>query len=170
MKRSLYDLIDEPFIMFVNKVGEVLNEEGIKHNIVGGVAVQAYILDMLTKKYGKNILEIVEDERIRAQDYIRGTDDIDVSLSLKGDDVEKIKKINHILPKFAYEDISPIGESIIEFRTERVGASRPIYRVYVDDAGSKEDVISMNLSRGQEKDLHKLDFFGMSNFLTILKN
>jgi len=165
MKRSLYDLIDEPLTMFVNKVCDVLKDEGIHYNIVGGVAVQAYILDMLTKKYGEDVLRIAEDGGVRVQDYIRGTDDVDVVLSLQGEDVEKIKRINSILPKFAYEDISPSGESIIEFRTERVGASRPKYRVYVDDIGNQEDVIAMNISRGQKKDLHKLDYFWYDEFL-----
>ena len=48
MKRQIYDLTNEAFGMFVNRVGTVLNEEKIPHYIGGGVAVQAYILSMLT--------------------------------------------------------------------------------------------------------------------------
>ena len=116
-------------------------------------------------EYGKDIFGIAEDASIRVQDYIRSTDDVDVSLGLQGKDVEKMRIINKFLPKLAYEDISPTGESIIEFRIERIGASRPVYRVYVDDIGSQENVISMNISRGQKKDIHKLDYFWYDEFL-----
>jgi len=158
MKRQIYDLTDQPLIMFADRVGKVLRDNDIQHNIVGGVAAQAYILKMMTDVYGKNVTEIAADPSIRIQDYIRSTDDIDMALGLTGDDESKIKLINQkILPALPHESISPDQESIIEFREERRGASRPLYRVYVDDKGSQEDVIALNISRGQTKDMHRLD-------------
>jgi len=169
MKRRLYDLTDEPFVVFVNKIGEVLRNENIPHNIVGGVATQAYILDMLTKKYEKNISEIAYDTKIRVQDYIRSTDDVDVALDLRGEDTEKIKKINKFLPKLIFEDISPSEESIIEFKSERVGASRPVFKVYVDEKGNQDTIIAMNISRNQKGDLYNLDDVWYEEFLNQTK-
>ena len=157
MKRQIYDLTDQPLIMFTDRVGKILRDNDIQHNIVGGVAAQAYILKMMIDIYGKNATEIAADPSIRIQDYIRSTDDIDMALSLTGDDEEKIKLINQkVLPRLPYEGISPDQESIIEFKEERRGASRPIYRVYIDGQGSQEDVIALNISRGQLKDMHRL--------------
>ena len=158
MKRQLYDLTDDPFVVFVNQVGDVLRAESIPHNIVGGVASQAYILNMLTKKHGKSVEDLSRDREIRVQDYVRSTDDVDVALGLEEEtDTDKIRRITtEILPKFNFTKLSPDEESILEFRAERIGASRPRYRVYVNDKGDTEDVIAMNIGR-QPKDLHSLD-------------
>ena len=150
MKRELYDLTDDPFAMFVNRVGEVLREEGIPHNIVGGAAVQGQVLSMLVEKYGIDVYGLIADPDIRVQDYLRSTDDVDVALKLEGDDRERIRRINGILPRFAFEDITPNGESIVEVRHGRVGASRPTYRIYIDGKGSDEKVIVMNIGRGNK--------------------
>lgn len=157
MKRELYDLTDEPFTLFVNRVGDILRKNKIEHNIVGGVSVQAYILKMLTEKYGNTICELNHNHKLRIQDYIRSTDDVDLALNLGGrDDAEKIKRINKISPDFACEEIAPCGESIVEIKPERVGASRPTFRVYVDDKSNEDDVIAMNISRNKG-DIHNLN-------------
>ncbi len=158
MKRQLYDLTDEAFAVFVNRIGSVLRDENVTHNIVGGTASQAYILDLMTKKYGRNIVDLTADPDVRIQDYVRSTDDIDIALGLNGEDVDKIRLItNDILPRLNFEEISPDEESIIEYKSERIGASRPRFRVYTNGQGSQDDVIAMNLSRGQNGDLYKLD-------------
>lgn len=159
MKRELYDLTDEPFAMFVNRVGAGLKEEGIEHNIVGGTSVQAYILKMLTEKYNSTICGLLYNPKVRIQDYIRSTDDVDLALRFElATDTEKVKKINSLLPKFEIEEtISPCGESIVEVIPERIGASRPTFRVYVDEKGSDEGFIAMNISRGNKGDIHNLN-------------
>lgn len=158
MKRQLYDLTDEPFAMMVNRAGAVLKGEGIEHNIVGGAAVQSYILHMLTEKYNQNICELMYNPTIRIQDYIRSTDGVDLALKLgEEDDTEKIKKINGILPKFAFEEVAPCQEFIVEIRPERIGASRPTFRIYIDGKGSQEEVISMNINRGKGGDIRNLE-------------
>ena len=83
MKRQLYDLTDEPFVMFVDRLDEVLKGEEIRYNVVGGVASQAYILDMLSKKHDRPIDGLVRYEDVRVQDYLRSTDDVDIALDLK---------------------------------------------------------------------------------------
>ncbi len=159
MKRELYDLTDEPLTMFVNRVGEVLREEGIEHNVVGGISVQAYLLKMLTGRHNSNICDLVYNPNVRIQDYLRSTDDIDLALKLEeSTDTERIKRINSLLPRFAIEEsISPCAESIIEIKPERIGAARPTFRVYVDERGSEEGVIAMNISRGNKGDIHNLN-------------
>ncbi len=160
MKREIYNLTDEPFALFVNKVGAVLKNKGIEHSVVGGVSVQAYILDMLTKKYNGDVYGLVHNPSIRIQDYLRSTDDVDLSLKLNEEsDMDKIRRINSVLPDFACEDISPHGESIVEIKPERVGASRPTFRVYVDDKGDEQDIISMNLTRNKKDGLRHLNEF-----------
>lgn len=166
MKRQIYDLTDQPFIMFSDRLEKVLTDASVPHNIVGGIASQAHILKMMSDHYGKNISDIINDPDIRVQDYIRSTDDIDLSLYLEGEDPEKIRFINQdILPNLPHWDVSPDGESIIEFKESRRGASRPVYRVYVDGEGSQDDVIALNISRGQKKDLHNLDFSLYNRFI-----
>jgi len=158
MKRQLYDLTDEPFAMIINRAGAVLKEENIKHNVVGGAAVQSYILHMLTTRYNEDVYSLIYNPNIRIQDYIRGTDDVDLALELnEKDDTEKIKKINKILPKFAFEEIAPCGEFIVEIRPERIGVSRPTFRVYIDGKGSQEEVIAMNINRGKGGDIRNLE-------------
>jgi hypothetical protein len=152
MKRELYDLTDEPFAMFVNRVGETFREEEIPHNIVGGTAVQLNVLDMLTRIHGTDVQGLVLNPEIRLQNYLRSTDDVDVTLKLVGDDKSRIQRINRVLPKLAFEGLSPSAESIIEIRSSRIAASRPTFRVYVDDRGSEEDVIAMNIGRNSERD------------------
>jgi len=169
MKRQLYDLTDEPFVVFVNKIGETLREQEVPYNIVGGVAAQAYILDMLAGKYGENVSEISGDENIRVQDFVRSTDDVDIALDLKGvkgDDSEKMKWITReFLPHLKFEEVSPDGESILRYTSERIGASRPRFRVYVNEQGGEDDVIAMNISRGQKGDLHDLHDKWYSKFI-----
>jgi len=158
MKRQLYDLTDEPFAMMINRVGTVLKKEGVKHNIVGGAAVQSYIFYMLTKKYNKDICGLIYDPDVRIQDYIRSTDDIDLALKLEEEeDTEKIRKINQFLPKFAFEEIAPCGEVIVEIRPERIGASRPTFKIYVDGKGSEDEIIAMNINRGKKGDIRNLE-------------
>ena len=167
MKRQLYDLTDDSFAVFVNQVGDVLRAKNIPHNIVGGVASQAYILDMLTKKHGKSVSDLTRDKEVRVQDYVRSTDDVDVALDLEGetDDTDKIRRITtEILPQFNFTKLSPDEESILEFKAERIGASRPRYRVFVNEQGSIEDVIAMNIGR-QPKDLHSLNPVWYTEFL-----
>jgi hypothetical protein len=157
MKRQLYDLTDEPFVMFVDRLNEVLKGEEIRYNVVGGVASQAYILDMLSKKHDSPIDGLVRYEDVRIQDYLRSTDDVDIALDLKGEEADKMKTITTvIIPKMGFEGISPDGESLVEFRSERVGASRPRFRVYVNDQGTQEEVIAMNIGR-KPSDIRKLD-------------
>ena len=153
MKRKLYDLTDEPFAMFVNRVGEVLRDEGINHNIVGGVAVQSYALKLLIDKYGGNVLSLIERPEVRIQDYIRSTDDVDVAMELKGDEGERILRIKELLPQFNFDEVAPTGESIVEVKPARIGISRPTFRVYVDGQGSDDQMIAMNIGRGRNGSL-----------------
>ncbi len=158
MKRELYDLTDEPFLMFTNRVGQVLGRESIIHNIVGGTAVQSYLFYMLCKIHNSTIQGLISDQSVRVQDYIRSTDDIDVAIRLEEEeDIDKIKRINKVVSELPFEEISPNGQYIVEVRAGRIGASRPTFRVYVDSKGSDQEVIAMNISRGQPGSLKKLD-------------
>jgi len=177
MKRELYDLTDESLLMFTNRVGNVLRAEGVPHNVVGGIAVQSYLLDMLSQKYGKGIQNLLSDHEVRVQDYIRSTDDIDLALQVTGsDDIDKVRKVNSLIEKFPFEEIDPSGQSIIEIKTSRIGASRPTFRIYIDGKGSDEEVLAMNISRGQPNDLKRLDakwypvFIDESKKLTVPYN
>ncbi len=170
MKRQIYDLTDEPFVMFVNRIGSVLRDENIPYNIGGGVAVQAYLLDFLCKMYREDITGLSHDPQLRIQDYIRSTDDVDVALKIEEDGKEleeeqKIKRIISILPKLAFEEISPSVQNVYEFRTARSGASRPTYRVYTDDEGSEEEVIAINFFRGQVGSLRGIDEKWYNHFI-----
>jgi len=165
MKRQLYDLTDPAMFMFVDKVGKVLKEEEIPHNVVGGLAVQTYMLDMFSKKYNCTISDLVKNPDFRVQDYIRSTDDIDLALGIAGDDATKINRITRFLPKLDFEDIDPNEEAIIVLKLLRKGAYRSTFLVFNDGVTSDENIISMNISRGQEGDLYKLSHIWYNAFL-----
>lgn len=165
MKRQLYDLTDPAMFMFVDRIGKVLKEEGIPHNVVGGLAVQSYMLDMFSKKYNCSINDLVKNPDFRVQDYVRSTDDIDLALGIDGDDATKINKITRFLPKLDFEDIDPNEEAIIALKLLRKGAYRSTFLVVNDGVTSDENIIAMNISRGQEGDLHKLSHIWYNAFL-----
>ncbi|MBX4196327.1 hypothetical protein KW805_01945 [Candidatus Pacearchaeota archaeon] len=171
MKRQIYDLTDEPFAVFVNRVGTVLQGEKIPFYIGGGVAVQSYVLDMLSQKYSHDILGLVHDPLLRIQDYIRSTDDVDVALQLPDTgESERIMKVTSIVPKFAFEEIPPSSDYVLEVRSARTGASRPTYRLYKDGKGSEEEVIAMNIFRSQVEGLRGLDEKWYSHFIDQSRN
>lgn len=167
MKRELYDLTDEPFLMFVNRVGTVLSEEQISYNIVGGVAVQSYLLSMLAKKHSADVQALIKNPEVRVQDYIRSTDDVDLALQFpkEMEDIERVRRITAVTSKLPFESISPAQEFIVEIRAGRYGASRPTFRVYIDEKGSDEEVLAMNINRGQPSSLNNLDDCWYNEFI-----
>lgn len=166
MKRELYDLTDEPFLMFANRIGKVLKEEGIRHNLVGGVAVQSYLLNMLCKKHNASVQDLLLNHGVRVQDYVRSTDDIDLALLLdEQDDIDKIRRITAFVERLPFEEIDPHEQSVVEVRAARYGASRPTFRVYVDGRGSDQDVLAMNIGRGQKDALKNIENTWYSTFI-----
>ena len=84
---------------------------------------------------------------------------MDVALKLEEEDeIEKLRRISALVPRFSVEeDVGPSGEHLIGVKSERLGAVRPTYRAYVDEKGNAEDIIAMNIFRGQPHSLRGLE-------------
>lgn len=157
MKRALYSLENEEFLFFVNKIGEKLRARKIPHIFVGGTAVQAYVLDKLHKKENLSIGELIANENIRLQDYVRATDDIDLALKFSEDGENEIKTakiINDLCEDIEGEDLADTDNYIFKFTLERKGIKRPIFGVSVFD--ERAESITLKISR-KSKDLKGLD-------------
>ena len=168
MKRALYDLTNEEFAYFANKLCEQLNEREIKYILVGGTAVQAHVLGRLCNQNGKNLEELVLDPKIRIQDYVRATDDIDLaiesSISSKNGDFVFARKMKEIFSGIAGEYIPPSEEYILKYTVARQGIKRPIFQIHIDGETNDEQRISLNIGRNKS-DLYNLDVNNYDRFI-----
>ena len=168
MKRAIYNLGNEEFTFFVNKIEEELNHRGIPHIFVGGVAVQAHILKRLTQDYETDISTLASNEKIRFQDYIRSTDDIDLALKFPSegdkdkDIIESVDSIKDLCSSLTGGYISGTENYIFEYGLERGGISRPVFTVSVD--GNNQERIYLNISR-RSKSLKKLPYSFYNKFI-----
>ena len=155
MKRILYSLENEEFVFLINKLKEQFEKRKIQHTFVGGTAVQAHILDRLTKKYDSDIVSLISKDNVRLQDYIRSTDDIDLALDFEVQSpIDAAKQVKDICKAVEGEHLSDTGNYIFEFSLERTGAKRPIFGVAID--GERAEAIALNISHNS-KDLKTLD-------------
>lgn len=154
MKHALYNLTDEQFAFFVDKIGVDLDGRDIPHIFVGGTAVQAHVLSRLTKKYEQPMDSL--EGSVRVQDYIRSTDDVDLALRFPEDmpDTEVGRKIKDFCESIPGEYIPGTENHIIAYTLERMGLKRPVFGVSVDDKSGEP--ISMNISK-KPSDLNKLN-------------
>ncbi len=157
MKRALYNLGNEEFAFLVDRIGKLLKERQISHIVVGGTAVQAHILDRLTKKHRVDIEKLTTNDVIRFQDYIRLTDDIDVAMQFLDDgqnDIEAARKINDFCDELVGTYISGTDNHIFEYTLERRGVKRPVLGIIVDNV--KGEDLLLNISR-KSSDLKRLE-------------
>jgi len=159
VKRELYDLSDEEFGFFVTKVGEELDNRKIPYISVGGTAIQAYVLKGLCDYHNCTVEDLILNDNIRLQDYIRQTDDFDLSLKMPGkkrDIKQESKLIFEVLDSIGGIYESPSKNHILEYTLDRRGMKRPKFRVSFDERSTDEDVIAMNIGTHDE-DLSNLD-------------
>jgi len=159
MKAEIYDLADEEFAFFVNRVGEELEQREMKGIFVGGTAVQAHVLNELCKRDNCTIEDLILRDDIRLQDYIRATDDVDVAWKMPKhakSNEEIASEILGVLDSLSGEYISPSENHLIKYSMIRRGIQRPKFRIEVDKKSNEEDVIAMNIGR-KKKDLANLD-------------
>jgi hypothetical protein len=165
MKRALYTLANEEFGFFVNQLTKEFEKRKIPHTFVGGTAVQAHLLDKLTKRENTDVVSLLSDPKIRLQDYIRATDDIDLALKFPNDgksDIETTKVVYEICDAVAKEYVSDTDNYIFEYGIERKGAKRPIFSVAV--MGEPIEAIALNLSR-KPSDLKNLSHEFYNEFI-----
>ena len=160
MKKALYNLCDEEFAYFVNKFNEQISKREMSYILVGGTAVQAHVLKRLCNKTGKNLEQLISDPNVRLQDFIRSTDDVDLSIDSSivqnEGECEFTKKITTLLNNISGEYMSPSEENILKYKLIREGVKRPIFQIYINDKTNDEQRISMNIGR-HKSDLKNLD-------------
>lgn len=155
MKRELFNVADEEFMTLLERTDKAFREEGISHMFVGGVATQCYMAKYLCDIYGGSLLDLASSEKVRMQDRLRSTDDVDIALSMGNiDDIEAGKKIYSVLERIVGEGefLSPSDEHIISIDLLRKGHVKPQFQVGIDKDIDPDRIVAFNLYR-KPKDL-----------------
>lgn len=159
-QRTLYDITNQEFSLFINQMSTALSNSKIDYILVGGVATQLHILDILCRQHGLSITEIAE--KYRLQDFIRATNDIDLTLSEETyknsrNEKEYLDTIVAVFDSFTDEDVfSPDENHVLNYSWTRKGARRPKFGISIDSAHKKCDQIMLNIARKQT-DLEDID-------------
>ena len=159
MKRALYSLDDEEFMVLLERTDEVLRGRNIPYMFVGGVATQAHIANCLCKKNGTTLHNLAHSSEFRIQDHLRATDDADITLDTRkiSDNPHDLKVHQEIMD--ALHDIegdggiysSPTGNHLVSIKLERSGKRRPVFRLGLDkEADSPDSEVSLNLYYGPQ--------------------
>jgi len=149
VKRALYDIANDSFALFLNKVNRLFREKEIPYMFVGGTAVQLHITKIISQAEGKTIEELATSRRL--QDYLRPTDDVDIAICPSVcekhgiDSLAYFKYMAGVLKEIEGEHISPNEERIIGFEVARMGSKRPVFNVVIDGKRSDEQKIAMNI-------------------------
>lgn len=157
MKRALYSLDDEEFITFLGRTQDVLSQHEIPYAFVGGVASQAHIASALCKQNKRTLSEMSHSSDIRIQDYLRATDDVDITLDLRkfGNDPQDVlvtQRVVNAVKDIADDEIysSPL-QNVVAIKLERLGAKRPTFRLGLnEDADSPDSELSLNFYYGPQ--------------------
>lgn len=159
MKRPLYTIAHEEFATLLDRTHKAFNEAGIELALVGGVAVQTHVAHALTRQHSAPLLTLFHQERIRLQDHLRATDDVDIALRIPVDpfiqeprdkDMREAQKILGAVDAIKGEGVhfSPGGEHLAYINLIRRGHSRPQFLLGLDAEGTRDKIASFNLYRG----------------------
>lgn len=159
MKRPLFNIADEEFMTLLERTKEGFDREGIDYMLVGGVATQIHVAKALCDVYEENLVDLAGSGKLRLQDHLRSTDDIDMALRIDDSDQDEKKEINvarriyKVLDYIVGEGdfISPSGEHIVSINLVRRAHVRPQFQLGIDDAISLDKIASFNLFRGPVK-------------------
>lgn len=159
MKRELFNLADEEFMTLLIRTHEGFIRENIPYMYVGGVANQAHISHLLCKTHKGTLYDIVRSGKIRVQDYLRSTDDVDIVTHFEeakeGDsrkEIEVRKEIFSILDYIVGEGIhiSPSEQHFINIRLQRKAHVRPVFELGINDVINPDKTVSFNIYRKAE--------------------
>jgi len=161
MKRALYSLADDEFATLLQRVNDCFRRSPLNYTIVGGVAVQAHISNWLCKKYGCDLHRLAESPDFRVQDYLRATDDVDITVDprkVNGGKIEVAKEIVALEDKIVGDKIhmSLSGNNLVSIALERKGVKRPIFKLGLNmdqndkQYGQSADAVSFNLYQGPD--------------------
>ncbi len=138
MKRNLFTIAEGHFYALVNHViSHFRNCMGkmAEPVIVGGLAVQIHIMDMILKAGMSPDCS-----------HFRRTDDIDMDFPGKASK-EKIKNALADMPPLEAD----IGEKLVFAEVSRVGEVKPVIHLNVfSDGGELDEEVKLNISRGAE--------------------
>ena len=137
--------------------------EGIPYMFVGGVANQAHIAKFLCDYYKDNLLGLVKSQKIRVQDHLRATDDVDIvtrfryvedSAESRIREIDDAKKIFSVLDYIVEDEeyFSPSEENIVKIILNKRGHVRPTFRLGINDVVDSDKIASFNIYKGP-KDL-----------------
>ena len=158
MKNQIYTLADEDFITLLERTHNAFNELRIPFMFVGGVATQTHITNYLCQS-AKTLSELVDSPDFRLQDYLRATDDVDITLD-KNEfrQVDLIKKIFEAYKLIQGENglfVSPSENHLVAIMLDRHGAKRPVFKLGIDKepeavALDSDRLVSLNFYKGPE--------------------
>ncbi len=167
MKREIYNLGDEEFAFFINRIAEELRYRDIPYAFVGGVAVQSQILKRLTKKYNADISHLILNSDVRFQDYVRATDDVDLALKFPTDEKgnvspENLEKIIDVCEHIEGVYLSGDHKHLFEYLLQRNGIRRPVFSVSIDD--NQQENLFLNISR-ESRNLRRISYQFYEEFI-----
>ena len=152
MKRALFDLTDEEFATLLERTDLAFRNAGIPYMFVGGSAVQTINSSYLCDHFGMSLIDLANSDKVRMQDCLRATDDVDIALKLDGDAVEASKRIYSALNGIVGEAFSPTEEHIVTIGWNRKGHVKPQFLLGIDDIVDPSAIAAFNIYRAP-KDL-----------------
>jgi len=168
VKAQLYNLANEEFVTLLGRVEEGFEKEGIEHVYVGGVANQIHVAKALCEQYNEPLVDLIKSRKVRDQDHLRATDDIDVALRMqeKGNKRNEIKDRTRIFSVLDYivgdegVFLSPSEDHIVSIEPHRKAHVRPQFRLGIDDKTDNSKIASFNFYRSPAdlKDPHLKEF------------
>ena len=156
MTNGQYTLVDEEFARFASIVNRELGLKNIQHVIVGNVAVQAHVLNLMSKRLKTSIPELARSQELSA--YLRPTSTLDVAI-LPQDGVER--KVIEAQEKMAECTLDFDGNRMFDYRLSRSGAKRATFGV--EDLGHSTQSVALKLIYGaNDMNGFGLPFYGDS--------
>lgn len=139
MKEQIFSLEDKYYLFTINAIMNAIEKERKNFAIVGGIAVQAYLID-IAKKEGL----------LLPRNYLRKTDDVDIVFSSlsSNETLTLLSKID------SYEEI--INNVYCSLTICRIGEKRPIIKATILEMEENEQIkeitlyIKMNLTVNSE--------------------
>lgn len=161
MKQELFNVADEEFMTLLQRTNEGFEQAGIPFMFVGGVANQTHVAKYLCDINQTNLIDLIQSKKIRVQDCLRSTDDVDIVTRLSDDEPNlERKELNarrRIFSILDYivgdgEHFSPTEDHIVDIKLRRKAHARPVFELGVDGVMYPDKKISFNIYRAP-KDL-----------------
>ncbi len=156
MTKDKFVLIDEEFAYLAVRACQEFDKVGMKHAVVGNVAVQAQILNMMSRQTGLPVQALHGTYDL--SDYLRPTSDVDIAIlpeinESANDITRKILHVRNVLNGIK-DDVSGSEQFLFGYHLIRPGTKRNDFQACVD--GDCQGIVGVKLLTSS-KDLDNFD-------------